>query len=633
MDRADVDLRNPTPGARPTPGASVFADPDQVLWRQFAEASTPDVFYRAWLALQCRMITGVTGGVVVLGPPDTGPYTPAAFWPEGGRNLRHLAEVAEKTLVERRGLVMPRAGRADDPSARPRYDVAYPIQVSGRLLGVVALDIAPRQEVDLQWALRQLQWGAAWLETLTLRGELTRTTVVRDRLQQVLDLVGAAFGHDRFYAAASAFVTAVATRLNCDRVSFGVVVRGRTRVQAISHSARFGEQTNVVRAVAEAMDEAIDQHATIVHPPPAGSRPVVTRAASELARQHGAGAICTVPLAEGGRVFGALTFERPADQPFDAVALDVCEALGGLAGPILERSRRDDRWIGAKLLDAGRHGVERLTGPGHVGFKLGAVAAVVVALVLAFARGEFRVAANASLEPVARQAAVAPFNGYIAQAPARAGDVVRREQLLAALDDREMRLERMKWSSQFEQLARQHQQALALRNAAQVMILSAQMDQARAEVALLDSQLARTRIAAPFDAIVVTGDLSQSLAAPVERGQVLFELAPLNAYRVVLQVDERDVTFVQVGQRGTLVLTGAPADGLPLLVEKITPVSAQKDGRNYFRVEAKLERGLERLRPGMEGVGKVAIDRRPLVWIWTRQVIDWMRLQLWTWLP
>ena len=42
---------------------------------------------------------------------------------------------------------------------------------------------------------------------------------------------------------------------------------------------------------------------------------------------------------------------------------------------------------------------------------------------------------------------------------------------------------------------------------------------------------------------------------------------------------------------------------------------------------------LERLRPGMEGVGKVEIDRRPLVWIWTRQVIDWIRLQLWTWLP
>jgi len=30
MDRTDVDLRNPASGSRPTPGASVFADPDQV---------------------------------------------------------------------------------------------------------------------------------------------------------------------------------------------------------------------------------------------------------------------------------------------------------------------------------------------------------------------------------------------------------------------------------------------------------------------------------------------------------------------------------------------------------------------------------------------------------------------------
>ena len=41
---------------------------------------------------------------------------------------------------------------------------------------------------------------------------------------------------------------------------------------------------------------------------------------------------------------------------------------------------------------------------------------------------------------------------------------------------------------------------------------------------LIDAQLSRTRIVAPFDAIVVKGDLSQSLGAPVERGNVLFEL-------------------------------------------------------------------------------------------------------------
>jgi hypothetical protein len=50
-------------------------------------------------------------------------------------------------------------------------------------------------------------------------------------------------------------------------------------------------------------------------------------------------------------------------------------------------------------------------------------------------------------------------------------------------------------------------------------------------------------------------------------------------------------------------------------------------------VEARLDETPERLRPGLEGVGKIEVDRRLLVWIWTRQVIDWLRLQLWTWLP
>jgi hypothetical protein len=41
----------------------------------------------------------------------------------------------------------------------------------------------------------------------------------------------------------------------------------------------------------------------------------------------------------------------------------------------------------------------------------------------------------------------------------------------------------------------------------------------------------------------------------------------------------------------------------------------------------------ERLRPGMEGVGKVAIGERRLIWIWTHKLIDWVRLAFWSWMP
>ena len=68
-------------------------------------------------------------------------------------------------------------------------------------------------------------------------------------------------------------------------------------------------------------------------------------------------------------------------------------------------------------------------------------------------------------------------------------------------------------------------------------------------------------------------------------------------------------------------------------VEKITPVSTPEEGRNVFRVEARLDETSVPLRPGMEGVGKVNIDRRKIIWIWTHDLVDWVRLWTWSWMP
>jgi multidrug resistance efflux pump len=202
-----------------------------------------------------------------------------------------------------------------------------------------------------------------------------------------------------------------------------------------------------------------------------------------------------------------------------------------------------------------------------------------------------------------------------------------------ALEDRELKLERLKWASQAEELNKQLRQAMAEHDSAQLQVLGAQLEQVRAQLARVEDQLARTRVTAPFDGIVTTGDLTQSLGAPVERGAVLYEVAPLSAFRVVLEVDERDVADVSVGQHGNLLLSAFPQAPIAFVVEKITPVSTAKEGRNFFRVEAKLTREERRLRPGMEGVGKIEIDQRRYIWIWTHDVWTSLRLWLWKWLP
>jgi hypothetical protein len=62
-------------------------------------------------------------------------------------------------------------------------------------------------------------------------------------------------------------------------------------------------------------------------------------------------------------------------------------------------------------------------------------------------------------------------------------------------------------------------------------------------------------------------------------------------------------------------------------------VNSAKDGRNRFRVEARLDGARERLRPGMEGVAKIAVDERKFAWIWTHGLVDRVRLWIWSSLP
>jgi hypothetical protein len=124
------------------------------------------------------------------------------------------------------------------------------------------------------------------------------------------------------------------------------------------------------------------------------------------------------------------------------------------------------------------------------------------------------------------------------------------------------------------------------------------------------------------------------LGAPVERGSIVFEVAPLSDYRILLEVDERDVTALMISQTGVLAIAGLP-DYVPQIeIMRITPVATTKEGRNVFEVEASLtEDPSAALKPGMQGVGKITVGDRKLIWIWTHKIIEWIRMFVWAWWP
>ena len=85
---------------------------------------------------------------------------------------------------------------------------------------------------------------------------------------------------------------------------------------------------------------------------------------------------------------------------------------------------------------------------------------------------------------------------------------------------------------------------------------------------------------------------------------------------------------------GLMSITGLPGQAPEIRVSRITPVAVTREGRNLFEVEASLlQTPPQALRPGMQGVGKIVVGDRKLIWIWTHKITEWLRMFIWSWWP
>ena len=107
-------------------------------------------------------------------------------------------------------------------------------------------------------------------------------------------------------------------------------------------------------------------------------------------------------------------------------------------------------------------------------------AALVLGLFILLVPGTYRVTAPASLEGSVQRAIVAPFDGFILHAHARAGENVAVGQVIAELDSKELLLEQQRYSAERDEYNRQYRQALSDRDMAQSHIFKSQVSQAEA---------------------------------------------------------------------------------------------------------------------------------------------------------
>lgn len=607
---------------------------DHNLWDEFIASESQDEYCRNWIALQCSAIPGAVQGVLFLGDPERRSFAPVSKWPEEGGDPERLAEISGRVIEERCGLLIQMKPPEDSTlSSQSRYGLAYPILVDEKLHGLVAVEIIAGTDEQLKRVMGQLQWGVGWMEILFRRRQARENDASLARLKSAVDMLAEVLSEKSYKGAGMAFVTELATRLECERVSLAFVRKNHSRIQAISHSSQIGERMNLIRTIEMAMDEAIVQRREIVYPLTQDAGVLIVRDHEQLAKQHGAGSILTIPFYGEGGYEGAVTLERPAERIFRDEEIHLCRSVVSLLFPVLENKRQNDRLLIFKVWEALKGQTVRLFGQGY--HKRKVIAFLIVALIafFSFKMADYRIAADIVLEGAVKRAVVAPFEGYVKEAYVRAGDVVEDGTPMCTLDDRDLNLEKLNWLGKKTQYQRQYQEAMAGHNRAEAEIIRSQLDQAAAQLDLVESQLERTRITAPFRGIVLSGDLSQRLGGSAEKGEVLFEVAPLDAYRIILKVDERRIADVKTGQHGYMILSALPHDRFDFVIDRITPIATAEEGLNYFRVEASPAMVTERIRPGMTGIGKIYVKRQKLFYIWTRDLREWLRIRIWSWWP
>ncbi len=592
--------------------------------------------FEFWPALfdYLAALTGADAGLVATRGAD-GAWAQVYVWPATGPQ----AEAGPREALRRAAAEAADAAVAEGMLARDLRVEGF--RGGGTLLGVRipagegappsalflrATDrLSPAQAAPL---LELLRCGAAVIVTYQERLRSAQSAADAARFGAVLDLLAALRSEKKFVAAAMRLCNEIAGRYGCDRVSLGWTHKQYVRLKAVSHAEHFEKRMAAVRQVETAMEEALDQDEEILWPAAGSDGGPIAREHEALAREQGARYLVSLPLRRENTAEGVLTCERA--QPFHEAELAHLRLIADRTGALLSDLHNRDRWFGARWADAAKRWAGRALEPRHTGAKLLAAAGTLALALFLFLPVPFRVQTPFVVRPKSTVYLPAPFDGFIAEVLAEPGERVAAGQPLLRLDPRELLLEEAAALADQERYLRESEKARAEGALAALRIAAAQAEQARVRLELTRHRLAQAVLTAPFEGVLIEGDLRERVGAPVRQGDSMMRVARLDALDVEIEIDQRDVHEVRVGAPVRLAFAGRPGLRVAAAVEQVEPLAQTRERRNIFPARCRLlDPPADWMRPGMTGLGKVDAGRHSPAWIVTRRTADFLRLHVW----
>ncbi len=236
----------------------------------------------------------------------------------------------------------------------------------------------------------------------------------------------------------------------------------------------------------------------------------------------------------------------------------------------------------------------------------------------------YKISCPIMIEPIHRRYVAAPFEGTLERALVKPGEIVRKGDLIARMDDREIRWKRASMLADQNQAQKKRDAAQAGHSYADQQIAQLEIDRLNIELQLLDDRVANLEITSPIDGMVTSGDLARVEGAPLAIGQTMFEIAPMDRMIAEVSIADHEIAYAKAGQAVEIQLDSYPGKSWNANIIKVRPRAEIRDSLNVFVAEVELENQGELLRPGMKGHAKIHSDARPYGWILFHQPIEYV---------
>ncbi|TWT80012.1 HlyD family secretion protein [Planctomycetes bacterium CA13] len=234
----------------------------------------------------------------------------------------------------------------------------------------------------------------------------------------------------------------------------------------------------------------------------------------------------------------------------------------------------------------------------------------------------YRIACNARVESLQQRLVAAPFEAVLLSSHVRPGESVKAGDVLASLDGRPLRLERESIDAEIQQASKEHDTALATGRIADAQQAKLRQRQLTRSFDLLSDRLGRLEVVSPIDGIVISGDLNQYVGAPLELGQTIFEISPMDRLAIEVEIPAHEIGYVTPHAPARVRFVAISGKSMQVELDDVYPAAEIREDENVFigRVEIQNEDG--KLRPGMQGDATTYGPVRPWIWSWVRGKVE-----------